>query len=68
MFENRVPRRISGPKSYEETGGWKKLQNEQLRNLYCSPSIIRMMKSRRMRGEWHVARMEKRESQKERDH
>jgi hypothetical protein len=49
VFENRVLRRIFGPKRDEVTGGWRKLHNEELHNLYCSPSIIRMIKSRRMR-------------------
>jgi hypothetical protein len=57
VFENRVLRRIFGPKRDEETGGWRKLHNEELHNLYFSPSIIRMIKSRRMRWEWHIARM-----------
>jgi hypothetical protein len=48
VFENRVLR-IFGPKRDEVTGGWVKLHNEELRNLYSSPSIIRMIKSRRMR-------------------
>jgi hypothetical protein len=52
-----VLRRIFGPKRDEETGGWRKLHNEALRNLYSSPSIIRMIKSRRMRWAGHVARM-----------
>jgi hypothetical protein len=56
-FENRVLRRIFGPKRDEVTGGWRKLHNEQLHNLYSSPSIIRMIKSRRMRLAGHVARM-----------
>jgi hypothetical protein len=43
MFENRVLRRIFGPKRDEVTGGWRKLQNEELHNLYSSPSIIRMI-------------------------
>jgi hypothetical protein len=42
-FKNRVLRRISGPKRDEVTGGWRKLHNEELRNLYSSPSIIRMI-------------------------
>jgi hypothetical protein len=57
------------------TGGWRKLQNEELHNLYSSPSIIRMIKSRRMRWTWHVAGMGKRnayrilvENRKEGDH
>jgi hypothetical protein len=50
-------RRIFGPKRDEVTGGWRKLQNEDLHNLYSSPSIIRVIKSRRMRRAGHVARM-----------
>jgi hypothetical protein len=49
VFENRVLRRIFGPKRDEVTGGWRKLHNEELHNLYSSPSIIRIIKSRRMR-------------------
>jgi hypothetical protein len=49
VFENRVLRRTFGQKGDEETGGCRKLHNEELRNLYSSPSIIRIMKSRRMR-------------------
>jgi hypothetical protein len=49
VFENRVLRRIFGPKRDEVTGEWRKLHNEELRDFYSSPSIIRMMKSRRMR-------------------
>jgi hypothetical protein len=56
-FENRVLRRIFGPKRDEVTGGWRKLYNEELYNLYSSPSIIRMMKARRMKWARHVARM-----------
>jgi hypothetical protein len=70
-----VLRRIFGPKRDEVTGGWRKLHNEELHNLYSSPNIIRMIKSRRMRWAGHVARMgENRnayrlwESQKERGH
>jgi hypothetical protein len=47
VFENRVLRRIFGPKRGEVSGGWRKLHNEELHNLYSSPSIIRMIKSRR---------------------
>jgi hypothetical protein len=47
MFENRVPRRIFGPKRYEVMGDWRKLYNEELHNLYSLPNIIRMIKSRR---------------------
>jgi hypothetical protein len=57
VSENRVLRRKSGPKRDEVTGGWRKLHNEKLHNLYSSPSVIRMVKSRRMRWAWHVARM-----------
>jgi hypothetical protein len=56
VFENRVLRRTSGPKREEVMGGWRKLHNE-LRDLYSLPSIIRMIKSRRMRWAEHVARM-----------
>jgi hypothetical protein len=49
IFENRVLRRIFRPKRDEETGGWRKLHNEELHNLYSYPSIIKMIKSRRMR-------------------
>jgi hypothetical protein len=57
VFENRVLRRISGPKRDEVTGEWSKLHNEELHNLYSSPDIIRQVKSRRMRWAGHVARM-----------
>jgi hypothetical protein len=57
MFENRVLRRIFGLKRDEVTGEWRKLHNEELRDLYSSPSIIRIIKSRRMRWAGHVARM-----------
>jgi hypothetical protein len=57
VFENRVLRRIFGPKRYEVTGEWRKLHNEELRHLYSSPSIIRIIESRRMRWAGHVARM-----------
>jgi hypothetical protein len=57
-FENRVLWRIFGPKRDEVIGRWRKQHNEELHNLYCSPSIIRMIKSRRMRWAGHVARME----------
>jgi hypothetical protein len=58
VFENRVLRRIFGPKRDEVTGEWRKLHNGELHNLYSSPHIIRQIKSRRMRWEGHVARME----------
>jgi hypothetical protein len=57
VFGNRVLRRIFGPKRDEVTGEWIKLHNEELRDLYSSPSIIRIIKSRRMRLAGHVARM-----------
>jgi hypothetical protein len=57
VFENRVLRRIFGPKRDEVTGGWRKVHNEELHSLYSSPNIIRMIKSRRMRWAGHVARM-----------
>jgi hypothetical protein len=57
MFENRVLRRIFGPKGGEVTGEWRKLHSGELHNLYSSPDIIRQMKSRRMRWAGHVARM-----------
>jgi PAS domain-containing protein len=49
VFENRVLRRIFGPKRDEVTGGWRKLHNEELHGLYSSPSIVRVIKARRMR-------------------
>jgi hypothetical protein len=57
VFENRVLRSIFGPKRDEVTGDWRKLHNEELHNLYSSPNIIRIIKSRRMRWAGHVARM-----------
>jgi hypothetical protein len=57
VFENRVLRRIFGTKMDEVTGGWRKLHNEGLHNLYSSPSIIREIKSRRMRWAGNIARM-----------
>ena len=58
MFENRVLRRIFGPKKDAVTGEWRKIHNEELNDLYCSPNIVRVIKSRRMRWAGHVARME----------
>jgi hypothetical protein len=63
VSENRVVRRICGPKEDDNIGGWRKLHNEKLHNLYSLPNIIRLIKSRRMRWIGHVARMrEKRNS------
>jgi hypothetical protein len=57
VFENRVLRRIFGPKRDEVTGVWRKLHNEELHGLYFSPSIVRVIKARRMRWAGNVARM-----------
>jgi hypothetical protein len=57
VFENRVLRRIFGPKRDEVTGEWRKLHNEELLNLYSSPDIITQVKLRRMRWAGHIARM-----------
>jgi hypothetical protein len=75
VFENRVLRRIFGLKRDEVTGGWRKLHNEELRNLYSLPNIIVIIKIRRMRRAGRVTQMGRRgmhvgylwESQKERD-
>jgi hypothetical protein len=66
-------RRIFGPRRDEVTGGWRKLHNEEVHSLYSSPSLIRMIKSRRMRWAGHVTGLGKKmnacwESQKVRDH
>jgi hypothetical protein len=58
VFENSLLRKIFGPKRDEVTGEWKKLHNVELNNLYFSPNIVRVIKSRRMRWAGHVARME----------
>jgi hypothetical protein len=76
VFENRVLRRIFEQNSDEVTGEWRKLHNEELHDLYSSPSIITIIKSRTMRWEGHVARKGRRgtrigywwEIQRERDH
>jgi hypothetical protein len=57
VFENRVLKRILGPKRDEVTGGWRKLHNEELHGLYSSPSIVRVIKARGMRWAGHVASM-----------
>jgi len=57
VFENRVLRRVFGPKRDEVIREWRKLHNEELRNLYSLPNIVRVVKSRRMRWAGHVAHM-----------
>ena len=57
MFENRVLRKVFGPKRDEVTGERRKLHNEELNDLYSLPNIVRVVKSRRMRWAGHVARM-----------
>ena len=57
VFENMVLRRIFGPRRDEVTGECRRLHNEELSDLYCSPNIVRVIKSRRMRWAGHVARM-----------
>jgi hypothetical protein len=57
IFENRVLRRIFRPKRDEVTGEWRKLHNEELKDLYCSPNIVRVIKSRKIRWAGHVARI-----------
>jgi hypothetical protein len=57
VFGNRVLRRISGPKSDDVTGEWRKLHNEEFHNLYSSQDITRQIKSKRMKWARHVARM-----------
>jgi hypothetical protein len=60
VFEDRVLRRIFGPKRNEMKGEWRKLHNQELRDLYSLPSIIRIIKSRRMKWAGNVARMGRR--------
>jgi hypothetical protein len=59
VFENRVLRGVFGPKRDEVTGEWRKLHNEELHDLYCSPNIVRVIKSRRMSWAGHVPWMGK---------
>jgi hypothetical protein len=77
VFDNKVLRRIFGPKRDEVTDEWRKLHNKELHDFYSSPSIIRITKSRRMRWAGHMARMEEKgnakkvywwKSQRESDH
>jgi hypothetical protein len=65
VFKNRVLRRMFGPKRDEVTGEWRKLHNEELNDLYSSPNIVRVIKSRRMRWAGHVARMRERRGGRE---
>jgi hypothetical protein len=58
VFENRVLRRMFGPKREEVVGGWRRLHNEELHDLYTSSSIIRVIKSRRMKWVEHIVHME----------
>jgi len=58
VFENMVFRRIFGPRKDEVTGEWRRLHSEELNDLYSSPKMVRMIKSRRMRCAGHVARMD----------
>jgi len=57
VFENMVLRRIFGPRRDEVTGEWRRLHNEELNDLYCSPNIVWLIEWRRMRWAGHVARM-----------
>ena len=58
MFENMVLRRIFGPRRDEVKGKWRRLHNEELNDVYSSPNIVWVIKSRRMRWDGHVARMD----------
>jgi hypothetical protein len=63
VFENRVLRRLFGPRRYEITGEWRKLHNEELNDLHSTPNIVRVIKSRRMKWAGHVERMGERRIQ-----
>ena len=62
VLENRVLRRIFGPKRDDVTREWRKLHREELNGLYSLPDIVRVIKSRRIRWAWHVDRMRRREA------
>jgi hypothetical protein len=62
VFENRVLRRLFGPKRNDKIGDWRKLHHEELHNLYSSPSIIRMIKSMRMRWAGHARQFRRKEN------
>jgi hypothetical protein len=62
VFENRVLRRIFGPKRDETTGEWRKLHNDELHEMYTSPNIVQVIKSGRMRWAGNVVRMGRREA------
>jgi hypothetical protein len=57
VLKNRVLRGIFGPERDEITGEWRKFHNEELHDLYCTPTIVRVIKSRKMIWKWHVVRM-----------
>ena len=57
VFENRVMRKVFGPKRDEVTGEWRELHNEELNDLYSLPNIVRVVRSRQMRWAGHVVRM-----------
>ena len=58
MFENRVLRKLFGPRRDEVTGDWRRLHNEELNDLYTTPNIVRVIKSRRMGWAGHLVRMD----------
>jgi hypothetical protein len=62
VLENRVMKKKFGPKRDEITGEWRRLHNEELHHLYCSPNIVRVIKLRKMRWAGHVALWGRREA------